>query len=32
MPLIMNIEDARFAEARFARELNVLDHRSRIHS
>jgi len=28
MPLIMNIEDARFAEARFARELNMLDHRT----
>jgi hypothetical protein len=28
MPLIMNIEDARFVDARFARELNILDHRT----
>lgn len=28
MPLIMNIQDVRFAEARFARELSVLNHRA----
>jgi hypothetical protein len=28
MPLIMNIEDARFVEARFSRELNILDRRT----